>query len=216
VDRLDWDERKAFVTRTDVDYYTDADLGITLKVLEVFDETDEPPAGKRQRGEVMVAWKVTMFKKIKYHTHENVGWGSINVPEQEMHTTACWLVPPAELVNRYDRDTLDGALIGLARVARTTASLLLMCDPRDIGVLAQVQAPFTGRPTVFLYDAVPGGVGLSERLFGLTGELVAACAELVADCRCSDGCPSCVGPVAEVGPQGKRVAGELLAGLAGG
>ena len=75
VDLLDWDERKAFVTRTDVDYYTDADLGITLKVLEVFDEADAPPAGKRQRGEVMVAWKVTMFKKIKYHTHENVGLG---------------------------------------------------------------------------------------------------------------------------------------------
>ena len=62
-----------------------------------------------------------MFKKLKYHTHENVGWGSISIPEQEMHTTATWLVPPAELVNRYDRDTLDGALIGLARVARTTA-----------------------------------------------------------------------------------------------
>ncbi|MEP6808464.1 MAG: DEAD/DEAH box helicase, partial [Chloroflexota bacterium] len=135
VDRLDWDERKAYVTRTDVDYYTDADLGVTLKVLEVFDEADERPTGMRQRGEVMVAWKVTMFKKLKFHTHENVGWGSISIPEQEMHTTACWLVPPPEIVNRYDRDTLDGALIGLARVARTTASLLLMCDPRDLGVL---------------------------------------------------------------------------------
>jgi DEAD/DEAH box helicase domain-containing protein len=215
VDRLDWAERKAYVTRTDVDYYTDADLGITLKVLEVFDEADALPTGKRQRGEVMVAWKVTMFKKIKYHTHENVGWGSISIPEQEMHTTACWLVPPAELVNRYDRDTLDGALIGISRVARTTASLLLMCDPRDIGVLAQVQAPFTGRPTLYLYDAVPGGVGLTERLFELTDDLVHACAELVAGCSCSDGCPSCVGPVNEVGPRGKQVAGELLAALAG-
>jgi DEAD/DEAH box helicase domain-containing protein len=215
VDRLDWEERKAYVTRTDVDYYTDADLGITLKVLEVFDEADLPPTGKRQRGEVMVAWKVTMFKKIKYHTHENVGWGSISIPEQEMHTTACWLVPPAELVNRYDRDTLDGALIGIARVARTTASLLLMCDPRDIGVLAQVQAPFTGRPTLYLYDAVPGGVGLTERLFGLADDLVTASAELVAGCGCSDGCPSCVGPVTEVGPRGKQVAGELLDSLAG-
>src|SRR5919106_1295403 len=149
VDRLDWEERKAYVTRTDVDYYTDADLGVTLKVLEVFDTADDGPAGRRQHGEVMVAWKVTMFKKLKYHTHENVGWGSISIPEQEMHTTATWLVPPAELVNRYDRDTLDGALIGLARVARTTASLLLMCDPRDLGVLAQVQAPFTGQPTLY-------------------------------------------------------------------
>jgi DEAD/DEAH box helicase domain-containing protein len=213
VDRLDWDERKAYVTRTDVDYYTDADLGIMLKVLEVFEEADQPPAGMRQRGEVMVAWKVTMFKKIKYHTHENVGWGSIAIPEQEMHTTACWLVPPAELVNRYDRDTLDGALIGLARVARTTASLLLMCDPRDLGVLAQVQAPFTGRPTVYIYDAVPGGVGLTERLFTLVDPLVRACREAVDSCACADGCPACVGPAIEVGPRGKATVSELLAGL---
>jgi DEAD/DEAH box helicase domain-containing protein len=212
VDRLDWEERKAYVTRTDVDYYTDADLGITLKVLEVFEDATGP-AGQRQRGEVMVAWKVTMFKKLKFHTHENVGWGSISIPEQEMHTAACWLVPPAEIVNRYDRDTLDGALIGLARVARTCAAMLLMCDPRDLGVLAQVQAPFTGRPTLYLYDAVPGGVGLTERLFTLIEHLVLACRGLVDGCRCADGCPACVGPVTEVGPRGKAVVGELLAAL---
>ncbi|HEU4863433.1 MAG TPA: DEAD/DEAH box helicase [Candidatus Limnocylindria bacterium] len=213
VDRLDWEERKAYVTRTDVDYYTDADLGITLKVLEVLDEADPPPAGLRQRGEVMVAWKVTMFKKLKYHTHENVGWGSISIPEQEMHTTATWLVPPAELVNRYDRDTLDGALIGLARLARTTGALLLMSDPRDLGVLAQVQAPFTGRPTLYLYDAVPGGVGLTERLFSLVDELIRACREAVESCPCADGCPACVGPAIEVGGRGKHVVAELLAGM---
>ena len=213
VDRLDWEERKAFVTRTDVDYYTDADLGITLKVLEVFDEADPPPAGLRQRGEVMVAWKVTMFKKLKYHTHENVGWGSISLPETEMHTTATWLVPPAELVKRYDRDSLDGALIGLARLARTTGALLLMSDPRDLGVLAQVQAPFTGRPTLYLYDAVPGGVGLTERLFGMVDELLRACRDAVDTCPCADGCPACVGPSIEVGVRGKAIVGELLAGM---
>ncbi|MEO7296738.1 MAG: DEAD/DEAH box helicase [Candidatus Limnocylindria bacterium] len=213
VDRLDWEERKAYVSRTDVDYYTDADLGTTLKVLEVFDEADAPPAGMRQRGEVMVASKVTMFKKIKFHTHENVGWGSISIPEQEMHTTATWLVPPAELVNRYDRDTLDGALIGLARIARTTAALLLMCDPRDLGVLAQVQAPFTGRPTIYLYDAVPGGVGLTERLFTLTDAHLRACRDAVDSCGCADGCPACVGPAVEVGRRGKATVAELLAGL---
>ena len=213
VDRLEWEERKAYVTRTDVDYYTDADLGVTLKVLEVFEEADAPPPGLRQRGEVMVAWKVTMFKKLKYHTHENVGWGSISLPETEMHTTATWLVPPAELVNRYDRDTLDGALIGLSRVARTTAALLLMSDPRDLGVLAQVQAPFTGRPTLYLYDAVPGGVGLTERLFSLTDELLRACRDAVQTCPCADGCPACVGPAIEVGVRGKEIVGELLRGM---
>jgi DEAD/DEAH box helicase domain-containing protein len=154
-----------------------------------------------------------MFKKLKFHTHENVGWGSISLPETEMHTTATWLAPPSTLVNRYDRDTLDGALIGLGRVARTTAALLLMSDPRDLGVLAQVQAPFTGRPTLYLYDAVPGGVGLTERLFGLVDDLVRASREAVESCPCSDGCPACVGPAIEVGPRGKQVVAELLAGM---
>jgi DEAD/DEAH box helicase domain-containing protein len=117
-------------------------------------------------------------------------------------------------VNRYDRDTLDGALIGLARVARTTGALLLMCDPRDLGVLAQVQAPFTGRPTLYLYDAVPGGVGLSERLHDMWDDLLAMCRDAVRDCACADGCPGCVGPPTEVGSRGKVVALELLTELA--
>jgi len=104
-------------------------------------------------------------------------------------------------------------LIGLARVARTTGALLLMCDPRDLGVLAQVQAPFTGRPTLYLYDAVPGGVGLTERLFTLVDELVRACRAAVDSCACADGCPACVGPATEIGPRGKATAAELLAGM---
>jgi len=211
VDRLDWDERKAYVTRVDVDYYTDADLGVTLKVLDVFEQS---AAGARAHGEVMVAWHATLFKKIKFHTHENVGWGPINLPEQQMHTPACWLVLPDAVVARFDRDTLDGALIGLARLARNTAPLLLMCDARDLGVLSQAQAPFTGKPTLFMYDAVPGGVGLAERLHGITDELVAACLALVRDCACLDGCPSCVGPISEVGARGKATCAELLGGLA--
>jgi DEAD/DEAH box helicase domain-containing protein len=88
-----------------------------------------------------------------------------------------------------------------------------MSDPRDIGALAQVQAPFTGRPTLYLYDAVPGGVGLTERLFTLTPDLLTACREAVDTCSCADGCPACVGPAIEVGTRGKQVVAELLAGM---
>ncbi|HET8587711.1 MAG TPA: DEAD/DEAH box helicase [Candidatus Limnocylindria bacterium] len=213
VDRLDWDERKAYVHAVDVDYYTDADLGVTLKVLDVTDETDGSH-GLRQRGEVMVAWHATLFKKIKFHTHENVGWGPINLPEQQMHTTAVWQALPESVTSRFDRETLDGALLGLARLARNTAPLLLMCDVRDLGVLCQVQAPFTGRPTLFVYDAVPGGVGLAERLYQIADQLLAACRELVDGCPCEDGCPSCVGPATEVGERGKQACRELLRALA--
>ena len=215
VDRLDWAERKAYVSRVDVDYYTDADQGTTLKVLDCSQELDAGPGGRFGRGEVMVAWQATIFKKIKFHTHENVGWGPIRLPEQQMHTAACWLVLPDFALSRFDRDTLDGALIGLARLVREAAPLLLMCDSRDLGVLAQAQAPFNGRPTVYVFDAVPGGVGLTERLFSLSAELIGAIAELVRSCACQDGCPSCVGPAIEVGVRGKAAAAELLGAMTG-
>jgi DEAD/DEAH box helicase domain-containing protein len=164
----------------------------------------------------MVAWHVTMFKKIKFHTHENVGWGPVNLPEQQMHTAATWIVLPDPVCARFDRETLDGALIGLARLARNTAPLLLMCDARDLGVQAQAQAPFTGKPTLYLYDSVPGGVGLSERIHDLWSDLLAVCRDLVRDCPCLEGCPGCVGPPAEVGIRGKAAATELLESLVAG
>ena len=213
VDRLDWEQRKAYVRRVDVDYYTDADLAVTLKVLEVFDRAPRARGGERSRGEVMVSWKASIFKKIKFHTHENVGWGPIRLPEQEMHTAASWLVIPDATAAKFDRETLDGALIGLARLGRNAAPMLLMSDPRDLGVVTQVQSPFTGRPTLYLYDSVPGGVGLAHRLYEVQDELLLACLEMARDCPCADGCPSCVGPTSEVGVRGKAAAVELLRDL---
>ena len=175
VDRLDWEERKAYVTRTDVDYYTDADLGITLEGARGLRRGDRPGGTQAaRRGDGRLEGDHVQEAQVPHPRERRLGLDQHPGAGDAHHRLlAC---PPGGLVNRYDRDTLDGALIGLARVARTTASLLLMCDPRDLGVLAQVQAPFTGQPTLYLYDAVPGGVGLTERLFTLTDELIRACA----------------------------------------
>ena len=90
VDRLEWHERKAYVHRVDVDHYTYANRAVTLKPLEVFAEA-EATGGRRIHGEVMVASLVTLFKKLKFLTDENVGWGPIDLPELELQTTAYWL-----------------------------------------------------------------------------------------------------------------------------
>ena len=102
------------------------------------------------------------------------------------------------------------ALGGLAYVLRNLAPLYLMCDPADIQVLAESRSPLTQAPTIVVYEQVAAGVGFSQRLFELHEELLAAAQELVATCRCRDGCPACVGPPGEIGPNTKAVTQQLL------
>jgi DEAD/DEAH box helicase domain-containing protein len=208
VDHLDWAERKAYVTPVDVDYYTQALLAVTLKPLETF--AAAPAAGaERAHGEVMVSSIATLYKKLRLETHENLGWGKIHLPEIELHTTAYWVAlgPPFDA---WRRDALDAALTGAGRAMQTVASVLLMADPHDIGMVAQVRSPHAERPVVYLYDGVPGGVGLAGRLFERHAELVAGADGLVKGCPCSAGCPACVGPPTAGATDAKRVAQELL------
>ncbi len=191
---LDWDEKKAYVRQVDVDYYTDASLAIRLAVLDEFQTS-----GARAWGEVAVTYLATIFKKIRLESHENVGWGKIRLPEETFHTSAYWVIA----TNRDPAWTpaeLERGLNGVAHVLGNVAPLFLMCDPRDLGVFSETRSPFTGQPTIFVYDAVPGGVGFAERLYACHGSLVEAGAALVEACPCEDGCPSCVGaPVGDSG-----------------
>jgi DEAD/DEAH box helicase domain-containing protein len=212
VDKLDWDEQKAYVRAVDSDYYTDANLAVTLKVLDI--ASDEPRDAGRNHGDVMVSAQATIYKKIKLNTHENVGWGKIHLPEQELHTTAYWLcVPPVVADNMPGKDALQAGLVGLGNVISQIAPLYLMCDPRDLGLVPQVKNPFTGQSTIFLYDSYPGGIGFSQKLYDMHGMLLEAAAELIKACECEDGCPSCVGPAMEVGPGGKQHTLDLVNGL---
>jgi DEAD/DEAH box helicase domain-containing protein len=196
VDRLDWDERKAYVRRVDVDHYTQADLAVTLKPLDVFAE-DRVAGGTRTHGEVMLASLATIYKKLRFGTNENIGWGRIHLPEIELQTTAYWLT--VDDTAGWRRDELDTALLGAGRAIQTVASVLLMVDPRDLGLVAQVRSPHAEAPTIHLYEPVPGGVGLAERLYARHAELLDGAAELIGGCACEAGCPACTGPRSEIG-----------------
>ncbi len=209
VDQLDYDEQKAYVRAVDSDYYTDAHLSVDIKVLDVF-EKREVQGGDKSHGEVLVAAKATMFKKIKFNTHENVGYGDIHLPEQQMHTTSYWMSIASELADTFTKDELQSGLLGLSNLLVNVAPIYLMCDPRDIKVVTQIRSPFTNAPTIYLYDSYPGGVGFSEKLFGIHDKMLNTAQELVSACECENGCPSCVGPVNEVGPDGKLNTLKLL------
>jgi DEAD/DEAH box helicase domain-containing protein len=211
VDRLDWDERKAYVRRVDVDHYTYADRAVTLKPLETF-AVSSAHGGERAHGEVMVSSLVSMFKKLKFGTDENLGWGPVHLPEIELQTTAYWLMLGAA-AEGWRRADLDVALLGVGRAMQAVAAVLLMVDPRDLGLVSQVRSPHNQSPTVYLYETVPGGVGLSERLFERHAELVSGAADLIAGCSCESGCPACTGPRLEAGVDARSLALRLLRGL---
>ena len=202
VDRLDWEEKKAYVRPVEVDYYTSALLSVQVQVLETFAAQGQRPIG-RNHGEVKLTALASMFKKIRFHTHENIGSGPIHLPEQTLHTTAYWVTfEQANLV----RDDLEAGLQGLAHALRHVASLRLMCDPRDLGSTAEVRSTTTQRPTVTVYEVYPGGVGYAARLYELHDRLLEEAAELVRECPCEAGCPSCTGPV----PGAKQACLQLL------
>ena len=209
VEKLDFEHKKAYVKQVNVGYYTDADLNTTLRVTHQ-DKMETDPNPPRALGEVLVTSMVTLFKKMKYDTHENIGHGPVDLPEIEMMTSACWWTVPDSVSKSIGQDHLQGGMLGIAAVLRQIAPLYLMCAPRDIAVLYRVRDPFTRQPSVYLYDNCPGGVGLSDKVFDLLPLLLSRAEELIRACPCENGCPSCVGPLAEVGAQGKKTAIVIL------
>ncbi len=232
VERLDWEEKRAYVHPVSVEHFTLAETRTTLQILERY----EGPAGgdcKVSLGEVRVSRLATMYKKVRFLTHETIGAGPISLPEQDLHTIAAWFAFDPQSLRGVDRAEVDAGLSGLAAVLHAAACLLCMCDPRDIGTQAELRAapppaavlgtpaaveptaaaepvefvagwrPATpaegaateaGWPTCYLYDTVAGGVGFAERCHGKHGDLIGMAGELVDDCSCDGGCPSCVGP----------------------
>jgi len=133
VEKLDWEGRKAFVTRTRVDYYTDSIDYTKLKVLDRFDGCASGQ-GDCHHGEVHVVRRVAGYKKIRYYTHENIGYGPVNLPDQELHTTAAWWqLPQTALLRAFAsrQDALDGFL-GAAHALHVVATVAVMADARDL------------------------------------------------------------------------------------
>src|SRR5512136_12922 len=242
VEKLDFEERKAYVKKTDIDYYTDAIDYTKITIRDLFDKKGlEGGTGRVSHGEVHVATQVVGFKKIKFHTMENVGAGDLQLPQNEMHTTAYWLTIPSALMQAlpYPAEQRVNGLFGLSYLIHHVSPLFMMCDLHDVGVSigdnstgeslpprnvpvrtqaadevpAVMEADF--EPNIFIYDNYPGGIGLSPSLFSLEGRLLDHAFRTLEACPCRDGCPSCVGATNESGKEAKKVARAILQGLLG-
>jgi DEAD/DEAH box helicase domain-containing protein len=240
VEALNFEERKAYVKRVDVDYYTDAIRYTQVRVLESaaserIEAGGDDVRAARSLGDVLIRSQVIGFKKIKFFTNENVGDGKLELPENEMHTTAFWLTLERPLVESLPFSVSDrqGGMFGLLHALESIATLLLMCDARDLGTAVGERPPSPGseieweeapgaeaiaalaekdffEPNLYLYDAYPGGIGFSEPLYRAHALLLSKTRELIAACPCENGCPSCVGPIGERGERAKEAALAIL------
>jgi len=286
VERLDFDQRKAYVRPVNIEYYTDAIRYTQVRVLEIAEEervsgasaslspaladlsfraegpdvsvpsdaaalspschsegraVREPrnlssasPHATRAHGDVLVRSQVIGFKKIKFFTNENIGSGKLELPENEMHTTAFWITLEHALLEELPFALSDrqSGIFGLLHALESMAALLLMCDRRDLGTAVGERPPSPGvetewheytaatddptmmkeffEPNLYLYDAYPGGIGFSEPLYRVHDLLLRRTRELIAACPCEKGCPSCVGPAGEKSERTKEAALAIL------
>jgi len=227
------EEKVAYVKRVTVDYFTDAISAKGVWILRRLAERGLP-AYVAEQGEVLVADEVVGFKKIKMGTLENVGSGEVELPQQEMQTTSAWLTVPADVLARISpsREELIDGLRAVSYLLHHLAPIFLLCDIRDLGswlgdtTPAQPGAVVTGEsarrrlleaerfnPTIYLYDSHAGGIGLAERVFDVLPLLLERGLQTLKACPCRFGCPSCVGPVNEVGRRAKATAAALLGEL---
>jgi DEAD/DEAH box helicase domain-containing protein len=213
VDDLDWDEKKAYVHNVNVDHYTDAITKTDLKVLDVLEKDKNIDYGyQKYFGEVAVTRVTTGYKKIKFHTNDNIGSGRVYLPELEIQTNALWWEFPRELfVESYFEESVIGE--GLKGIAYTLSNLIpvyIMCDKTDISVIPMVRSPFSQKPVIYVYDKFQGGIGLSKKLFSIERVVLKAVEEHIQSCPCVSGCPSCIGPTLEAGIFGKESALKIL------
>ncbi|MDN7241076.1 DEAD/DEAH box helicase [Planococcus sp. N028] len=190
VEILDWEEKKAFVTEVDVDYFTDANLAVELKVMSE-DKTREFHDAYVHFGDIAVLAMPTIFKKIRFDTHDNIGSGPISLPAEELHTSSTWLsfARPENFSEAELSDTMTGA----AYAIESFIPIFVQCDRRDVHVVPQVKSPHNDLPSFFIHDSYPGGIGISERIYDLWQPLLDKAQQHVTECPCLDGCPSCIG-----------------------
>ncbi len=228
VERLDFENHKAYVRRVAPDYYTTAMTHSKVTVLEQ-DSTAAVERGEAVLeagfGDVSVIEKVVGYKKIKFHTHENVGYGEVHLPEMQKHTTAFWLTFPEAFVRSRPepRSVVVDALRALSKAMHVVGAVGLMIDPRDLGRTLGSRSedevpPSKGQgpgfdPTIFLYDSVAGGIGLASRLYEEREELLRRARHLIESCDCDEGCPGCIGPDASGADEPEVARKGLVLGL---
>ncbi len=224
IERFDYENRRAYARRVASDYFTEAETDTEVRVLRLEERRarerseDGGEDGAVWRGEVHVTTVATLYKKIRFYTRESVGAEDIHLPPEELDTESFVLTLSETSAQNLGLvvGSRAAAWRGVGKLLRRVAPLFLRCQPSDLGIATEVRSRHFGCPAIFLYDRVPGSVGLGGALFRDHREVLVAALDVVRGCACEQGCPACVGTVEEVGALGKETAERVLSYLASG
>jgi DEAD/DEAH box helicase domain-containing protein len=194
VRELDLEQREVRVEGpVKVDYYTRA---LAEKETEILEVQASRPLGNAlaKLGRLRITSRTTRYEQRRVFGQDLIGTHALELPPQQFETQGAWieLAPEIEtLVAGEDRHFM-GAIHGLEHAALALFPLFALCDRLDVAGISIPRHPQVRGPAVFLYDAIPGGIGISRALFPKLGALLEATREVVAACPCEEGCPSCV------------------------
>jgi len=192
VKELNLTQKVAYVEKVSTDYYTQAVTETNIRI----DETEaEKPLMQSTAyfGMVTVTSMTIMFRKIKFYSLDSIGFGNLDLPAQELNTSALWITPPPSAIKHvrdYGRNPSEG-MMGIGNALTGVIPLYVICDHTDVGPV--VNSSNMGISTIFIYDKYQGGLGFAEKSYELLDQIMERCLELISECACEDGCPSCVG-----------------------
>ena len=192
VRELDLAQKVAYVEPREVDYYTQPVLETNIRVRGELSR-QEWRGEAVLLGEVTYSWQTIAMKKIKFHSLDSIGYHPLDLPRLTLDTAGFWLAPGEaawRAVARAGLNPVEG-LSGVRNLFLTLLAMLSMCDPADLG--GMIDSSNLGRPTLFVFDRYPGGLGFAEQGFARLDELARAALDHLEACECEAGCPSCVG-----------------------
>jgi DEAD/DEAH box helicase domain-containing protein len=192
VEELELHDRRALVQPFHGDWYTQPKTESDTFIEEV--------RAQRMLGDVelnfgmvSVSEEVVAYQRKRVSDHEPLDLLPVELPEEHFVTQALWYVLPEKLLKEeFPLDVLQGALHAAEHGQIAVLPLIAMCDRWDIGGLSTAFHPQTGRPTIFIYDGHPGGVGITRTGYEQFERLVDDALRLIGECPCESGCPSCV------------------------
>lgn len=185
VEKLDYKNMICNVRPLTLDYYTEAKYTTHVNINKILEQSKFFGF-----GEVALATRPYIYKKIDMSTHRTIGWGKIDLPDESLRTTATWITIPTETSNNIQ---LKIGAEGLKNLLKNIIPLFLMCDREDVLVLSRKSDSYLGQAAIFMADNIPGGVGIADGIYEVIHKLLRFSLDSISSCTCSKGCLGCVG-----------------------